>query len=348
MKKNRMMRLASVLLVLCLLTTSVISGTFAKYVTTDAQQDSARVAKWGVVASIDGNLFGATYDQSEAIISWSENADSVSSAQSAATIVAPGTQNENALTLSISGKPEVSTLVTYDAAENGSGADYANSDIYLAQGTYGVMVEYTGEKNTETFGNYYIYNNDKYVKLTEENVTDNTDKTWYELHDEVAFAEDYHPLVWSWTVKVENETDVTATEKTFAEMEAEVRKTFPAGTDALEFAPNSFINRSITIGWKWAFGQAWTDTSSQDEINATDKKDTILGNMMAYFVEDTDGTAAEKVVALVDGNYVNVSYDTVNVKSGSANNKQIVMVDGEEIACLTVAFNARLTVEQVD
>ena len=46
MKKNRMMRLASSLLVAVLLTTSVISGTFAKYVTEDSAQDSARVAKW--------------------------------------------------------------------------------------------------------------------------------------------------------------------------------------------------------------------------------------------------------------------------------------------------------------
>ena len=61
MKKNKMMRLASVLLVLTLLSTSVISGTFAKYITTDSANDSARVAKWGVVASVKGDLFGQTY-----------------------------------------------------------------------------------------------------------------------------------------------------------------------------------------------------------------------------------------------------------------------------------------------
>lgn len=47
MRKNRMMRLASVLLVCVLLTTSVISGTFAKYTTTSSVNDSARVAYWG-------------------------------------------------------------------------------------------------------------------------------------------------------------------------------------------------------------------------------------------------------------------------------------------------------------
>ena len=59
MKKNRMMRLASILLVCVLLTTSVISGTFAKYVTKVESEDKARVAKWGFnTASISiENLF---------------------------------------------------------------------------------------------------------------------------------------------------------------------------------------------------------------------------------------------------------------------------------------------------
>ena len=59
MKKNRMMRLASVLLVCVLLTTSVISGTFAKYTTSNDAQDEARVAYWGfdAAASITFDLF---------------------------------------------------------------------------------------------------------------------------------------------------------------------------------------------------------------------------------------------------------------------------------------------------
>lgn len=48
MKKNRMMRLASVLLICVLLTTSVISGTFAKYTSTATAADTARVAKWEI------------------------------------------------------------------------------------------------------------------------------------------------------------------------------------------------------------------------------------------------------------------------------------------------------------
>lgn len=46
MRKNRMMRLASTLLVLTLLTTCAISGTFAKYTSTSTASDTVRVAKW--------------------------------------------------------------------------------------------------------------------------------------------------------------------------------------------------------------------------------------------------------------------------------------------------------------
>lgn len=47
MKKNKMMRIASVLLVAVILTTCAISGTYAKYVTSTTGTDKARVAYWG-------------------------------------------------------------------------------------------------------------------------------------------------------------------------------------------------------------------------------------------------------------------------------------------------------------
>ena len=51
MKKNTMMRIASVLLVAVLLSTCVISGTYAKYTSTVTTSDSARVAYWGFNSS---------------------------------------------------------------------------------------------------------------------------------------------------------------------------------------------------------------------------------------------------------------------------------------------------------
>lgn len=83
MKKNKAMRLASVLLVLVLLTSSVVGGTFAKYVTEVSSSDSARVAKWGFnTASINfEDLFAASYDK-------------VAAGSDELAIIAPGTEGE--------------------------------------------------------------------------------------------------------------------------------------------------------------------------------------------------------------------------------------------------------------
>lgn len=82
MKKNRMMRLASILLVCVLLTTSVISGTFAKYTSTATGTDKARVAYWGFGLNSEvafKDLFTDTYTHVD-----SQNGDDV---------IAPGTSN---------------------------------------------------------------------------------------------------------------------------------------------------------------------------------------------------------------------------------------------------------------
>lgn len=82
MRKNKMMRFASGLLVAVLLTTSIISGTFAKYTTTTSGNDSARVAYWGFnqAASTTIDLFDANYNSNKVK---SENGDNV---------IAPGTE----------------------------------------------------------------------------------------------------------------------------------------------------------------------------------------------------------------------------------------------------------------
>ena len=83
MKKNVMMRIASVLLVCVLLSTSVISGTFAKYVTEVTASDSARVAKWGFdTASITiSDLFKDSYTN-------------VANGTADQAIIAPGTEGQ--------------------------------------------------------------------------------------------------------------------------------------------------------------------------------------------------------------------------------------------------------------
>ena len=82
MRKNKMMRLASALLVAVLLTTCAISGTFAKYVTEVTATDNARVAHWGFEATDSSitftDLFNETYTN-------------VKSSETGKNVIAPGT-----------------------------------------------------------------------------------------------------------------------------------------------------------------------------------------------------------------------------------------------------------------
>ena len=87
MKKNKMMRLAAVLMVAVLMTTCAISGTFAKYISTASGEDSARVAYWGfgLDSSIEiDDLFLDAYTN----VNSTEEADGTKD-----DVIAPGTSN---------------------------------------------------------------------------------------------------------------------------------------------------------------------------------------------------------------------------------------------------------------
>lgn len=111
MKKNRMMRLASILLVCVLLTTSVISGTFAKYTTNKTGSDTARVAKFGVEITANGTMFAKTYKYDDTVVAEAGDETSVSAGTN---VVAPGTEGTMA-TMTLAGTPEVDVLVEYEA-----------------------------------------------------------------------------------------------------------------------------------------------------------------------------------------------------------------------------------------
>ena len=94
MKKNNMMRIASVLLVAVLLSTCVISGTFAKYTSSATGEDTARVAKW------DFKINGATanssntfeFDLFKTINDTKDGATEADINPADGTIIAPGTK----------------------------------------------------------------------------------------------------------------------------------------------------------------------------------------------------------------------------------------------------------------
>ena len=143
MKKNVMMRVASIMLVLVLMSSSVISGTFAKYVTSGSSSDNARVAKWGVTVEADfSELFSQRYD-TKATWDGDTDGDSVVSSEVDVDVVAPGTSGTLAK-FAVKGQPEVDVAVTYEAdfeigdnwmvdADNNnvnSGASYVRDTFY--------------------------------------------------------------------------------------------------------------------------------------------------------------------------------------------------------------------------
>lgn len=65
MKGSKLPKLAALLLVLTLVTTCFVSGTFAKYVSEGEGEDAARVAKWGVKVEIAGDGFKTTYGKDD-------------------------------------------------------------------------------------------------------------------------------------------------------------------------------------------------------------------------------------------------------------------------------------------
>lgn len=202
MKKNKMMRLASSLLVAVLLTSSVISGTFAKYVTEDTANDSARVARFGVTVTVDGSLFEDSYIDAPA------TGDTVTVKSLGAVgdnVVAPGTKNaDNAFTFKITGTPEVDVKLTVEAEKL--------NDIYLGADTYSNMttaaddeftladdyhpIKYTLKKEGVVVAGFDGVTLEEIVQYLNDPVFDATYKAGTDLNGVTGFGN--YELTWKW------------------------------------------------------------------------------------------------------------------------------------------------------
>ena len=257
-----MMRLASVLLVLTLLSTSVISGTFAKYTTADSAQDTARVAKWGVNVIASGSLFGENYNAATGAVDTNEKNNeisldaeqSVDVAAAGTNIVAPGTQNTTGMTFAIKGTPEVANKVT------ATSGPLVEEEIWLKEGKYGVMVEAKGV-TTDNVTNYFT-GTDTFAKAT----TYAAGTKYYELHDPVTVTETendrYYPVKWTLA------GSATGDKYQLADVVTAIAGAFNTPDDA-QNNPNVAIDKSVTLTWAWAF-------------EGQNGADTILGNLQGW------------------------------------------------------------------
>lgn len=122
-KKHWTLRAAGLLFALVLITSCFVGGTFAKYVKSVSGTQLARVARFGVeITAKDNTAFKTTYatDASGVSVS-SSNGDKV---------VAPGTGEDDAVTFSITGTPEVAVRVKLAMKEE------EIMDVFLKNGTY--------------------------------------------------------------------------------------------------------------------------------------------------------------------------------------------------------------------
>ena len=130
MKKNKILRLASVMLMLCLITTCAISGTFAKYTTSGTASDTARVAKWGVDFEVTNKGLALTYNAATNSYGITLSVKSSDTDK----LVAPGTAGV-VYEFASSGTPEVSYKVDFTLDET------ATKLIFVAKNREGASME---------------------------------------------------------------------------------------------------------------------------------------------------------------------------------------------------------------
>lgn len=207
MKKNTMMRIASILLVAVLITTCAISGTYAKYVTAESGGDSARVAKFGVVVNVDGAMFAETYDNeangNDAKISAGANITVNSDGSGTIKdLVAPGTQGDM-VAIKITGQPEVDVEVTYDATVTFTG--------WATSGINGVDDDafYCPLVLTINGTDYYLdtYADAATAKTAIEDIIEAYTKRYNENTDLETKAGDNLTISWSWPFHVNDDND---------------------------------------------------------------------------------------------------------------------------------------------
>lgn len=136
-KKHWILRAAGLLFALVLITSCFVGGTFAKYVKSVSGTQMARVARFGVeITAADDTAFNTTYAMDATGLSIVGNSVISSDGHK---VVAPGTKEDDTVTFSITGTPEVAVHVELTMT---------GMDVFLEAGTY---LDLTTTSPTDTF-----------------------------------------------------------------------------------------------------------------------------------------------------------------------------------------------------
>lgn len=325
MKKNKMMRLASVLLIAVMLTTSVISGTFAKYVTEDGTEDHARVAKFGVVVAASGHLFDQNYyaaDDNTGVAGFKEGQQDKKDILSLTVetsngdkLVAPGTESEEGMTFAITGTPEVDVRINIEIDEE------TMRDVFLSAAA--TLPDMTNTKPGATFEI-----DEDYYPLVFTLSGDLVENQWAAIKDFVDGEEG---------MTVDKKVSVSGTMAQIVDLLTTVFEgedgegIYVDANTALEEVFGSF-----TLNWKWAYEGVQTLNGTKYNAKQVDKADTLLGDLAArdfgdfeYEVLKKNGDPTAKTEAFNE-----LAADEADWEAGDYN--------------LTVALKMTVRVTQVD
>lgn len=295
MKKNKMMRIASVLLVAVLISTCAISGTFAKYITKASGEDQARVAKWGILLTLKADeLFASEYEADDDTYvgtgDWEGITVKADTEEAIQNLVAPGTYMEDAIVATVKGTPEVATRYSLiiDTTKV--------KDVILPAGEYTDYTELVKNDDGE-YGYFNTFTLDKDYTPVKWDISVKKGNTKLTL-SEVASDPKYASIMQSFGYSADgfSLTDIQEIvtgdfqDALLALLTSVVNNASnPQVTEdadgnviiSLDFDPNKVMDFTFTLSWKWAF-------DAETSAYANDKADTYLGNVAAKALLDTD------------------------------------------------------------
>ena len=299
MKKNKMLRIASILLVVTLLSTCVISGTFAKYVTKAEGSDQARVAKWGIIVGVEGDsAFKTEYKTDETgegaypgefSVVANESINLLDMAEPEH-VVAPGTKG-NGLKGTVVGTPEVATRYTLTISNWEDIVLPKANDTYIDYTNYVLNKGYTGKFDLKADyspikWDITVSNGSKTISLLGA-AAEKLGITVDDLHNQGVYgfsAAEAKEIMKNYAGALEGLLeDIAPTGASNPHVEVKDDGTIELSMD---FDPNIPVDYTFELNWMWNFEGQMTGMTSPNNIYTFDAKtvdmaDTYLGNWIA-------------------------------------------------------------------
>lgn len=195
-KQNWILKFAAIALMITLISTCLLGSTLAKYVTSGTGNDSARVAKWGVVvtASQEGAAFKTEYTPDDSNTAVSLAVESSTTER----VIAPGTDGK--FEFSIKGEPEVAVQVNVEMIGTATGWVLEDGNTY--EPIKWTLTKFDGV-STDT-----LVSDGSYAELFTaiNELSDN-----YEPGTDLSAKYGEYTITWDWTFSTDNVNDIKDT-----------------------------------------------------------------------------------------------------------------------------------------